>query len=224
MRVLVVEDDPRLASVLRQGLKEEGYGVDLAVDAAQGLEMAIAAEYDAMLLDVMLPGRSGLEVLRDLRARGSRLPILVLSARSAVEDRIRGLDLGADDYLSKPFALQELLARLRAITRRPAVEPKTTLKLADLEMDVARRQVSRAGRPLDLTTKEFALLEYFLRKKGLLLTRSMILDHVWDFDYDGGSNLVEVYVNYLRRKTEQDGAPRLIQTVRGAGYILKEGE
>lgn len=224
MRVLVVEDDQRLAAVLRQGLKEQGYGVDLATDATQGFDMAMASEYDAMLLDVMLPGRSGLDVLRDLRARGSRSPILVLSARSSVQDRIRGLDLGADDYLSKPFEFQELLARLRAITRRPAVEPKTTLTLADLEMDVARRQVSRAGRPLDLTTKEFALLEYFLRKKGLLLTRSMILDHVWDFDYDGGSNLVEVYVNYLRRKTEQDGAPRLIQTVRGAGYILKEGE
>ena len=224
MRVLVVEDDPRLASVLRQGLKEQGYGVDLAADATQGFDMAMASEYDAMLLDVMLPGRSGLDVLRDLRARGSRSPILVLSAVSSVQDRIRGLDLGADDYLSKPFEFQELLARLRAITRRPAVEPQTTLRLADLEMNVARREVSRAGRPLDLTTKEFALLEYFLRKKGLLLTRSMILDHVWDFDYDGGSNLVEVYVNYLRRKTEQDGAPRLIQTMRGAGYILKEGE
>lgn len=224
MRVLVVEDDRKLAAVLRQGLKEQGYGVDLAADAAQGFEMAMASEYDAMLLDVMLPGRSGLDVLRDLRARGSRSPILVLSARSSVQDRIRGLDLGADDYLSKPFEFQELLARLRAITRRPAVEPKTTLKLADLEMDVARRAVSRAGRALDLTTKEFALLEYFLRKKGLLLTRSMILDHVWDFDYDGGSNLVEVYVNYLRRKTEHDGASRLIHTVRGAGYVLKEGE
>jgi DNA-binding response OmpR family regulator len=224
MRVLVVEDDQRLAAVLRQGLKEQGYGVDLAADAAQGFDMAMAYEYDAMLLDVMLPGRSGLDVLRDLRARGSRSPILVLSARSAVGDRIRGLDLGADDYLSKPFEFQELLARLRAITRRPAVEPRTTLKAGDLEMDVARREVSRAGRPLDLTTKEFALLEYFLRKKGLLLTRSMILDHVWDSDYDGGSNLVEVYVNYLRRKTEQDGAPRLIQTVRGAGYVLKEAE
>ena len=224
MRVLVVEDDQRLAAVLRQGLKEQGYGVDLAADATRGFEMAMASEYDALLLDVMLPGRSGLDVLTELRARGSRSPILVLSARSAVGDRVRGLDLGADDYLSKPFELQELLARLRAITRRPAVEPSTTLKLADLEMDVARREVSRGGRRLDLTSKEFALLEYFLWKKGLLLTRSMILDHVWDFDYDGGSNLVEVYVNYLRRKTEHGGTSRLIQTVRGAGYILKEAE
>ena len=221
-RVLVVEDDQRLAAVLRQGLKEEGYGVDLAADAAQGLAMALASEYDAMLLDVMLPGRSGLDILKDLRARGARSPILMLSSRSAVEDRIRGLDLGADDYLGKPFDFQELLARLRAITRRPVVEPRTTLAAGDLEMDVARREVTRAGRRLDLTTKEFALLEYFLRKKGLLLTRSMILDHVWDFDYDGGSNLVEVYVNYVRRKTEQDQAPRLIHTVRGAGYVLRE--
>ena len=224
MRVLVVEDDLKFAGVLRQGLKEQGYGVDLAADARQGFEMAMASEYDAILLDVMLPGRSGLDVLSDLRARGSRSPILVLSARSSVQDRVRGLDLGADDYLSKPFAFQELLARLRAITRRPAVEPQSILKAADLEMDVARREVSRGGRTLDLTTKEFALLEYFLRKKGLLLTRAMILDHVWDFDYDGGSNLVEVYVNYLRRKTEQNDAPRLIQTVRGAGYVLKEAE
>lgn len=224
MRLLVVEDDQRLAAVLRQGLKEQGYGVDLAPDATQGFDMATTYEYDAILLDVMLPSRSGLDVLRDLRARGSRSPILVLSARSAVGERIRGLDLGADDYLSKPFEFQELLARLRAITRRPAVQPRTTLKAADVEMDLSRREVSRGGRRLDLTTREFALLEYFLRRKGLLLTRSMILDHVWDSDYDGGSNLVEVYVNYLRRKTEQDGAPRLIQTVRGAGYVLKEAE
>ena len=224
MRVLVVEDDQKLAAVLRQGLKEQGYSVDLAAAAAQGFDMAMASEYDAILLDVMLPGRSGFDVLRDLRARGSRSPILVLSARSSVQDRVLGLDLGADDYLSKPFAFQELLARLRAITRRPAVEPRSILKAADLEMDVARREVSRGGRTIDLTTKEFALLEYFLRKKGLLLTRAMILDHVWDFDYDGGSNLVEVYVNYLRRKTEQNDAPRLIQTVRGAGYVLKDGE
>ncbi len=224
MRVLVVEDDQKLAAVLRQGLKEQGYSVDLAAAAAQGFDMALASDYDAILLDVMLPGRSGFDVLRDLRARGSRSPILVLSARSSVQDRVLGLDLGADDYLSKPFAFQELLARLRAITRRPAVEPRSILKAADLEMDVARREVSRGGRTIDLTTKEFALLEYFLRKKGLLLTRAMILDHVWDFDYDGGSNLVEVYVNYLRRKTEQNDAPRLIQTVRGAGYVLKDGE
>lgn len=224
MRVLVVEDDHKLSALLRQGLKEQGYALDLAKDGAHGLELALASPYDAILLDVMLPGRSGLDVLRDLRARGVRSPVLVLSARSAVEDRIRGLDLGADDYLSKPFEFRELLARLRAITRRPAVEPQTTLRFADLEMDVARRSVHRSGRPIDLTTKEFALLEYFLRKKGLLLTRSMILDHVWDFDYDGGSNLVEVYVNYLRRKTEQSGGLRLIHTVRGAGYVLKEAE
>lgn len=224
MRLLVVEDDQRLAAVLRQGLKEQGYGVDLAADAREGFDMAMAYPYDAMLLDVMLPGRSGFDILRDLRARGSRSPILVLSARSALGDRIRGLDLGADDYLSKPFEFQELLARLRAIMRRPLVEPRTTLKAGDLEMDVARREVSRGGVRLDLTTKEFALLEYFLRKKGLLLTRAMILDHVWDADYDGGSNLVEVYVNYLRRKTEQNDAPRLIQTVRGSGYVLTEAE
>lgn len=224
MRVLVVEDDPKLAALLRQGLKEHGFAVDAAREAAAGLELALANEYDAVLLDVMLPGRSGLDLLRDLRARASRVPVLVLSARSSVEDRVHGLDLGADDYLPKPFDFAELLARLRAITRRQPVEPQTVLRVADLELDVSRREVKRAGRRIDLTAKEFALLEYLMRKKGVVVTRSMILDHVWDTDYDGGSNLVEVYVNYLRRKVDHDFEPKLIQTVRGAGYVLREGE
>lgn len=224
VRVLVVEDDPKLAGVLKQGLKEQGFAVDVAGESAIGLELALSTQYDALLLDLMLPGKDGFHLLRELRGRGSRVPVLVLTARSSVEDRIRGLDLGADDYLPKPFDFAELLARLRAITRRPSVEPKTVLAAADLQLDVSRREVTRAGRRIDLTAKEFALLEYLLRKKGVVVTRGMILDHVWDMDYHGGSNLVEVYVNYLRRKIDQDFEPKLIHTVRGVGYLLREAE
>jgi DNA-binding response OmpR family regulator len=222
VRILVVEDDRKLVEVLRQGLKEKGFAVDTAADGDQGLDLALGTEYDAIVLDLMLPRRSGLDLLKELRARHRVAPVLILSTRSAVEDRIRGLDLGADDYLAKPFSFQELLARLRAITRRPAVEPMTVLTAADLELDTARREVRRAGRIIALTAKEFALLELLLRKKGVVVTRRMILDRVWDFDYDGGSNLVEVYINYLRRKVDQDFEPKLIHTVRGSGYVLRE--
>ena len=224
MRVLVVEDDPKLAGVLKQGLKEQGFAVDVAGEAATGLEFALAAEYDALLLDVLLPGKDGFHLLQELRRRGRGVPVLVLTSRSSVEDRVRGLDLGADDYLSKPFDFAELLARLRAITRRPPVEPRTVLAIADLELDLSSREVTRAGKRIDVTAKEFALLEYLLRKKGVVVTRGMILDHVWDMDYHGGSNLVEVYINYLRRKIDQDFEPKLIQTVRGAGYVLRADE
>jgi DNA-binding response OmpR family regulator len=222
MRLLIVEDDPRLAAVLRQGLKEQGFAVDLAGDVPEGLRLALASEYDALLLDLKLPGTDGLELLCQLRRRANPVPVLVLTARSALEDRVRGLDLGADDYLAKPFDFGELLARLRAITRRPRVAPQTLLTAADLELDPARHEVRRGRERIALTAKEFALLEYLLRTKGRLVTRRMILDHVWDLDYDGGSNLVEVYINYLRRKVDHDFEPKLIQTVRGAGYVLRE--
>ncbi len=222
MRILVVEDDPRLSALLRQGLREQGFVVDVAPEAKLGLELATAGDYGVLVLDVMLPGRSGFDLLRDLRATGSRLPVLVLSARSSVEDRVRGLDLGADDYLAKPFDFAELLARLRAITRRPDVEPRTVLRVADLELDPARHEVRRGGQRVDLTAREFALLEYLMRKTGVVLTRDMILDQVWGIEYDGGSNLVEVYVNYLRRKV--DPTHELIHTVRGLGYTLREAE
>ena len=222
MRVLVVEDDPKLLKSIRQGLKEQGIAADGAPDGREGLDLALGSDYDALILDVMLPGRSGLDLLRELRSRRRATPVLILSARSSVDDRVRGLDLGADDYLPKPFSFDELLARLRAITRRPASEPATTLTAGDLELDTVRREVRRGGRPIELTTKEFALLEYLVLRKGVVLTRTMILDHVWDLDYDGGSNLVEVYVNYLRRKVDQGHEVKLIQTVRGSGYVLKE--
>jgi DNA-binding response OmpR family regulator len=224
MRLLLVEDDVKLADVLRQGLKEHGFSVEVCRDGAAGLEHALASEYDAILLDVMLPRRSGFDVLRELRGRGGRAPVLVLTARSAVEDRVQGLNLGADDYLPKPFDFRELLARLRAITRRPAAEPQTVLRAADLELDPARHEVKRSGRKIELTAKEFTLLEYLLRKKGLVATRAMILSQVWDMEYDGGSNLVEVYINYLRRKVDHDFEPKLIHTLRGSGYVLRDGE
>lgn len=222
MKILVVEDDRKLLESTRRWLKENGVAVDAAEDGNEGLALALGADYDAVVLDVMLPGRSGFDIVKELREQHRPTPVLMLSARSSVEDRVRGLDLGADDYLPKPFQFQELLARLRAITRRPPVEPVTLLTAADLEMDVARREVRRNGHRLELTAKEFALLELLVRKKGIVVTRGMILDRVWDLDYDGGSNLVEVYINYLRKKVDQGHEPKLIHTVRGAGYVIRE--
>lgn len=224
MKVLIVEDEIKLGNVLYQGLKEQGMTVDVARDGAKGLALAAAGPYDAIVLDVMLPQKNGFEVLRELRAAGSRTPVLMLSARSGVEDRVKGLDLGADDYLPKPFAFRELLARIHAITRRPAVEPLTVLRLSDLELSPQQREVRRAGQPIELTAREFALLEFLMRHKESIVTRAMILDQVWDADDEGegGSNVVEVYINYLRRKVDQPFSRRLIHTVRGTGYILQE--
>ena len=224
MRLLVVEDDAKLAAVMRQGLREHGFVVDVAADGSIGLEMGLAGMYDAIVLDLLLPRLNGLDVLKELRARKIPAPVLMLSARGALEDRVRGLDLGADDYLPKPFDFSELLARLRAITRRPATGPRTVLVLADLELDPAARDVRRSGRRIELTAREFALLEYLLRRKGVVVTRDMILQNVWDTDYEGGSNLIEVYINYLRRKIDHDATTKLIHTVRGVGYVLREPE
>lgn len=224
MKILIVEDEIKLSNVLLQGLKEQGMAVDVARDGEAGLRAAGAEAYDAIILDVMLPRLDGFQVLQELRRAGSRAPVLMLSARTAVEDRVRGLDLGADDYLPKPFAFKELLARLRAITRRPAVEPQTVLKAADLELNPQTREVRRAGQPIELTAREFALLEFLLRHQDEAVTKTMILDHVWDagYDYSGNANVVEVYITYLRRKVDQPFGRRLIHTVRGTGYRLGE--
>lgn len=224
MKILIVEDETRLVDVLRQGLKEHGFTVEQAGNGSEGLEAILSGSYDAVVLDVMLPGRDGFEVLQQIRKAGNIVPVLMLTARSGVDDRVRGLDLGADDYLPKPFEFKELLARLRAITRRPAVEPQDLLRVADLEMDPRRHEVRKAGQLVDLSAREFALLEYLMRRKGLVLTRAMILDQVWasDYDYDGGSNLVEVYVNFLRKKVDAGHPVKLIHTVRGSGYVLRE--
>jgi heavy metal response regulator len=222
MRVLVVEDERKMREILEKGLEESGFAVDTASTGDEGFALASSVEYDAILLDVMLPGRGGFEVCKALRKAGNKAPILMLTARSSVEDRVQGLDLGADDYLAKPFAFAELLARVRAITRRPPTEPVSVLRVADLALDPARHEVRRGGKLIELTAKEFALLEYLMRKKGLVVTQGMILDRVWDMDYDGGSNLVAVYVNYLRRKVDHDFEPKLIHTIRGSGYVLRE--
>ncbi len=224
MKILIVEDEARLADVLHQGLREHGFVVELARDGLVGLRAILSGSYDAVVLDVMLPERDGFEVLRQVRKAGNIIPILMLTARGGVDDRVRGLNLGADDYLPKPFIFKELLARLHAITRRPAVEPQDLLRVADLEMDPRRREVGRAGNPVDLSPREFALLEYLMRRKGLVLTRAMIMDHVWasDYNYDGSSNLVDVFVNTLRKKIDAGHPVKLLHTVRGAGYVLRE--
>jgi two-component system, OmpR family, copper resistance phosphate regulon response regulator CusR len=224
LKILIVEDEFKLAQVLQQGLKEQGFVVDWADDGALGLDMALEGNYDAVVLDVMLPEKNGFEVLSELRQSGSIVPVIMLTARNNVDDRVKGLDLGSDDYLSKPFEFKELLARLRAILRRPQAELRATLRVADLEMNLKSREVHRNGRPIELTPKEFGILEYLLSRKGLVLTKAMIMDHVWpsDADCQGGSNLVEVYVNHLRKKVDHDQAVKLIQTVRGSGYIIQE--
>ncbi|HEX5166207.1 MAG TPA: response regulator transcription factor [Thermomicrobiales bacterium] len=220
MRVLVVEDDQRILDFIRKGLAEEGHAVDVAQDGDEALDWPAVVDFDAIVLDVMLPGRDGLEVCRTLRARGVRTPILMLTARDTVEDRVAGLDSGADDYLVKPFAFAELLARLRALMRREPALLGTTLEVADLTLDTATRQVSRAGQPVMLTNKEYALLEYLMRHPNQVLTRTMIAEHVWNFDFDTGTNVIDVHIRYLRRKIDDPYDLKLIQTVRGAGYRI----
>jgi len=221
--ILVVDDDSAVRESLRRALKLEGYEVELAADGDAALERIGAdSEPDAVILDVMMPGTDGLEVCRTLRASGNRLPVLMLTARGAVDDRVAGLDSGADDYLVKPFALDELFARLRALLRRRGAEEAETLRYADLELDVTTREVRRADEPIELTRTEFALLELFLRNPKQVLTRSVIYERVWGYDFGFGSNSLDVYIGYLRRKTEAGGGERLIHTVRGVGYALRD--
>jgi two-component system response regulator MprA len=229
MRILVVDDDRAVRESLRRSLQFNGYTVQLAGDGQQAIEMLTTQRPDAMVLDVMMPRVDGLEVCRRLRGTGDDLPILVLTARDAVSDRVAGLDAGADDYLPKPFALEELLARLRALLRRSAPEGAggaglagATLRFADLVLDQGTREVVRGGRPISLTRTEFSLLELFLRHPRQVLTRSRILEEVWGYDFPTSGNALEVYVGYLRRKTEAGGEPRLIHTMRGVGYALRE--
>jgi heavy metal response regulator len=220
VRVLVVEDDQRILDFVRKGLEEEGYAVDVATDGDEALDWPAVVDFDAIVLDVMLPGRDGIEVCRTLRTRGVRTPILMLTARDTVEDRVMGLDSGADDYLVKPFAFAELLARLRALMRREPVLLGTTLEVADLSLDTVTRQALRAGQPIALTNKEYALLEYLMRHPNQVLTRTMIAEHVWNFDFDTGTNVIDVHIRYLRRKIDDPYDLKLIQTVRGAGYRI----
>ena len=223
MYILVVEDERRLVQVIRKVLEEEGHTVDVAHDGEDGLALAMDGSHDVIVLDVLLPGIDGFQVCRSLRASRVDTPVLLLTALDAVEDRVRGLDGGADDYLPKPFAFQELLARLRALGRRrvQAHEPDR-LKAADLVLDLRRRRAQRADKPIDLSPKEFSLLEFLMRNEGRVVTRTQILDHVWGYDYSPDSNLVDVYITYLRRKVDSAHRRKLIRTVRGAGYALED--
>lgn len=220
MRILVVEDDTPLATFVRKGLEAEHYAVDTAADGEQARCLALESEYDAVVLDLNLPKLDGLEVLRSIRSRKPNLPVLVLTARSRIEDRVQALDGGADDCLNKPFSFTELSARVRALLRRGPRTVETVLQVADLELDRVERKVKRAGKHIDLTSKEFALLEYLLRNAGRRVTRTMIIEHVWNLSFDTSTNIVDVYVNYLRKKVDEGFTPRLIHTVRGVGYEL----
>ncbi|MBI3942234.1 MAG: response regulator transcription factor [Chloroflexi bacterium] len=220
-RILVIDDEPKIVEVIRRGLLFDGYQVEVAYDGTSGLAQARDTSPDLIVLDIMLPGMDGLEVCRRVRA-ASDVPILMLTAKDTVPDRVAGLDSGADDYLVKPFALDELLARIRAMLRRHKPEAKDTLKFADLTMNTATHQVWRGNRGVELTAKEYDLLEFFMRHPKQVLTREQIYDHVWGYDFGGDSNIIEVYVRYLRTKLEAGDEPRLIQTLRGVGYALRE--
>jgi two-component system response regulator MprA len=223
VKILIADDERAVRESLQRALELEGYEIELAADGREALErLEHDAQPDAVVLDVLMPGMDGLEVARTMRRSGSRVPILMLTARTQVEDRVEGLDAGADDYVTKPFALEELLARLRALLRRTADGSGETLRFADLELDPGTREVTRGGEPIELTRTEFSLLELFMLNPRQVLTRSVIFERVWGYDFGYGSNSLDVYIGYLRRKTEAGDKPRLIQTVRGVGYALRE--
>ena len=222
MRILIVEDEVKMAALLRRGLLEEGHAVDVATTGGEALVRAGATEYDAILLDVMLPGGDGFQVCRQLRRQGVWSPVLMLTARDGVEDRVAGLDTGADDYLTKPFSFAELLARLRALARRGAVERPALLEVGDLRLNPATRQVWRGDIEIQLSVKEFALLETFMRRPGQVLSRFDLLEHAWDYAYENRSNVVDVYVRYLRKKIDRPFDRSSLETVRGAGYRLRK--
>ncbi|HYY90347.1 MAG TPA: response regulator transcription factor [Chloroflexota bacterium] len=221
MRILIVEDERKLAALLRRGLEEHGYAVDEAYDGEQGFEFATSSGYDVLILDLMLPAMNGFELCRRLRALGNRAPVLLLTARDAIEDRVAGLDSGADDYLVKPFAFPELLARIRALLRRSGHSRDRVLRAGDLQLDPATREVRRGGQLVPLTSRECSVLEYLLRNPNRVLSRDQIAEHVWGFDFDATSNVIDVYVAILRRKLGDQGASQLLHTVRGIGYQLR---
>ena len=223
MRILVIEDEKKIADFIKRGLKEEGFAVDLSQDGENGLFLAKTNNYDLILLDLMLPKLDGITLCKKLREDKILSPIIMLTAKDAVKDKVTGLDAGADDYLTKPFAFEELLARIRAILRKKDEQKQATkLQVGDLLLDLATHKVTRAGKDIELTTKEFALLEYLMRNAGSVVTRTMISEHVWDIDFDTFTNVIDVYINYLRNKIDSDSKKKLIQTIRGRGYILKE--
>jgi DNA-binding response OmpR family regulator len=224
MRVLIVEDDPKLAEFVARGLRAERFAVDVATDGVLGQSLLDTYSYDLLLLDLMLPRLSGSELLRWVRQRRSTLPVLVLTARDATEDKVKHFEAGADDYLTKPFDFAELVVRVRALLRRSPVERSDVLRIADLELNRQTQQVRRGGQPIDLTAKEYALLEYLMSNPGRAFSRAMIIEHVWDQSFEGLTNIVDVYVRYLRRKVDDAFALKLIQTIRGVGYAIRNSE
>ncbi|MBW2142837.1 MAG: response regulator transcription factor [Deltaproteobacteria bacterium] len=221
MRLLVVEDEKKVSSFIKKGLEEEGYAVDVANDGEEGLYMALDRVHDLIILDIQIPKMDGLQVLQVLRKEKVTTPVLLLTVRATIEDKVMGLDSGADDYLTKPFAFQELVARIRALLRRRTEAEPAVLQVDDLTLDPARRIVLRGDEKFDLSPREFSLLDYFMRNPGRVLTRTMITEHVWDYDFDTDTNVIDVYVNYLRKKIDAGDRPKLIHTVRGVGYVLK---
>ncbi len=222
MRILIAEDEKNLNALLKRRLKEADYSVDACFNGDDALAYVEGAEYDALVLDIMMPGKDGLEVLKILRRRGNMVPVLLLTARDSIEDRVRGLDAGADDYLVKPFAFEELLARLRVLLRKPGVQGGALLEADDLVMHLDTRQVFRGGREIRLSSREFSLLRYMLQNKGIVLSREKLEQHIWDYSYSGASNIIDVYIRYLRVKLDEGHEKKLIHTVRGHGYVLKE--
>ena len=222
MRLLVVEDEENLRTVIRKRLMKEGYSVDVCADGQEALDYMAVSPYDTVILDIMMPKMSGMEVLKKMRAGGDQTPVLFLTAKDGIEDRVKGLDSGADDYLVKPFAFEELLARIRVMIRRQSDSASDEMTLADLTVDAGKHSVTRGGKAIELSAKEFAVLEYLMRHQGQVLSREQIEQHVWDFDYEGGSNMVDVYIRYLRRKLDEGYEKKLIHTVRGAGYVMRE--
>jgi heavy metal response regulator len=221
VRILLVEDEKKVANFIKQGLEEEGYAVDWAADGQKGLLLGLDGIHDLIILDLNLPVKDGLQVLRELRQAKVKAPVLLLTIRAMIEDKVLGLDAGADDYLTKPFSFQELLARSRALLRRRSEVEPTLLQVADLTLDPSRRVIRRGDRKIELSTKEFAMLDYFMRNPGRVLTRTMIAEHVWDYDFDTATNIIDVYVNFLRKKIDADRERKLIHTVRGVGYMLQ---
>lgn len=222
MRILVAEDERDLNRVISRRLEKEGYSVDSCFDGEEALDFVAVGEFDAIILDIMMPKKSGIDVLKTLRAEGNRTPVLFLTAKDSIEDRVVGLDAGAEDYLVKPFAFEELLARLRVITRKAAGNATNIFQIDDLVLDINSHSVSRGGVPINLSAREFDLLEYLIRNKGIVLSREKIENHLWNFDYAGGTNVIDVYIRYLRKKIDEPCEKRLIHTIRGKGYVLRE--
>ena len=223
MRILLIEDEAKLSSFIKRGLVAERYAVDVAADGRSGLELARTYQYDLIILDLMLPGMDGGEVLRRVRKENSSVPVLILSARDSVQDKVSHMEIGADDYLTKPFAFAELLVRIKALMRRGPVNRASTIRVSDLELDRLSQQVKRGGHRIDLTAKEYALLEYLMSNAGRVLSRNMIIEHVWDQSFDGITNIVDVYIRHLRNKVDSGHDSKLLRTVRGVGYTIREG-